>query len=319
MRYSSVCLAGVLAMAPFGLAASANAETLSVVVHEPAATEALIGQHRIVVGPFEGGRWGDLLRSYVSGVLNGAAADGEKMYETVHYAESDEGDLVMTGGFFYEDDMFEVEPEVERKCKTRDEDGECTEYSEKVTPCRRAEVNTVAHVEFTRPETGIVLYHFASEETDGITSCSEAYWPSVGGYGEQMLFRAIEAVKAEILPRQETEAFRIQESRKGLSKPDRVAFKQAVRLTKSDPEAACDAFEALAPANPDSVSVQFNIGLCDEMRGLPDEAYQHYLDVLDIEPKQKYTRAAMQRLDLRSEAERQIAKHFAAISEVGQE
>jgi tetratricopeptide (TPR) repeat protein len=136
--------------------------------------------------------------------------------------------------------------------------------------------------------------------------------PAVDSMVEELAGRFALAVRRDIAPEYRAEDIRILESRDGITKEDREAFKTAIRLTKTDVPGACDAFAALEATNPADVSVLFNIGLCHESAGDLDQAEARYRTVLGLKRGKFEAQAGLDRIASRLRAERQMALHVGA-------
>ena len=86
------------------------------------------------------------------------------------------------------------------------------------------------------------------------------------------------------------------ESRSGLVRADRSPFRDAVKLTDDDPDAACRAFAALEAGNPEHLSVLFNIGLCWEASKQYERAAEYYRKALSVDADHDYPQRGMSRV-----------------------
>ena len=120
------------------------------------------------------------------------------------------------------------------------------------------------------------------------------------------------SVRVDLAPQFRSGKFRILEKRKGLSPDDARSFKKAVRLTKSDPFAACMAFNELEATNRAHVSVLFNIGLCHESQGDLGMARDYYNRTLDLSSEKGEAQAGLDRVMSRLIAKHQVSEHFSS-------
>lgn len=291
------------------LAASPSAaETLEVTMHKP-AHPALIGSRVIAEDIPKTSRWVERWAARLRSRLNGAKLLGEKMFFVPVPGQTDGADLVMTGGFDLDVHYFDVEPEVERKCVARDADDECTSWKEEVTECEGLSIYIEGYVSIYRPTTGASLFTFGDSDEKRKVACGYA-GPTLGSDPEFMLDRMLERVYAELFPATIRDTVRIRESRRGLRREDRDAFKQAIRLTDDEPERACAMFAELLKTNPEQLSAIFNVGLCAEARGDLDTAYGMYVRALDHEPGMRYALRGVERIELTTKVEQQYRQHF---------
>ncbi|MEM7689093.1 MAG: tetratricopeptide repeat protein [Pseudomonadota bacterium] len=289
-------------------ASSANAETLEVVVHDP-ANEALIGNRILALDFTNSSRWAERWSGNLRSMMIGANLLGEKMFVIPIPARPIIADLVVTGELTLDVDYFEVEPEVSRECAAEDDGGNCTSWEEKVRQCAGLAIFMEGYVRFERAETRETVLGFSDQDEERRISC-ELGGPTLGGSPEAMLDRMVERARAAIFPALRRDAIRIRESRKSLEGEDRSAFKQAVKLTDDDPDSACKAFADLLTSNPDNVSLLFNSGLCAERRGEYDAAYDLYVEALRLAPGESYPELGVERMQRAAYVERQYERHF---------
>lgn len=205
----------------------------------------------------------------------------------------------------------EVEPKIERECAKRDEDDKCVERREVRIECRELTVRvdprillTGANGEQLYSQNGprVAAQRFCADE-DGVPSSLEM---------ENELINALaDEIRRDLAPAESRRDIRVMERRKALRKDDRRPFRDAVKATKSDVNAACDAFEALEATNPDHVSILFNIGLCNESAGELEAALEYYRRALTIDPGRDYPQDAMRRVRSRISAEEHLAERAA--------
>lgn len=82
----------------------------------------------------------------------------------------------------------------------------------------------------------------------------------------------------------------------GFVRADRNPFRDAVKLTDDDPDAACRAFAALEATNPEHLSVLFNIGLCWEASKQYERAAEYYRKALSVDADHDYPQRGMSRV-----------------------
>jgi tetratricopeptide (TPR) repeat protein len=307
-------------------ASAAQAETLPVEGLYAAGTDAPSRARSIAIAGFAG-RGGERLAFAIDSALRGAIVEGRPWFELT-FSEPPRGtsytydrdadpaayrggaDAVMRGIAEVEwRDRDDGTKEVE-ECAARDDRGKCTEKKKVFVPCRAREVTMRPEVRLVARE-GDLLYGKGDQLTTSRRFCKdEEGTPSVDSMVEELARQFAEAVRFDLAPVERYETIRVLESREGMSKPDQSAFKAALKLTKTDPAGACDAFAALAPANPQSVTILFNIGLCREGEGDLEAAGRHYQDALAISPRKLEPQDGLARIASRQRAERQLSIHY---------
>ena len=148
------------------------------------------------------------------------------------------------------------------------------------------------------------------------TYCADSYsQPSADEMLDGLVQQFARNVRLDLAPEYRNEGIRVLESRSGIAKADRKAFREAIKLTKNDPYGACLGFKALEAGNPDDVSVLFNIGLCHEGEDDLDTAETFYRRVLAVEPGKDYAEAGLRRIASRRRADTQMDMHFGPLED----
>jgi hypothetical protein len=307
-------------------AASVHAETLPVEGIYAAGADAPSRAHSIAIAGFAG-RGGERLAFAIDTALRGAVIEGRPWFELT-FSEPPRGtsytydrdadpaayrggaDAVMRGIAEVEwHDREDGTKEVE-ECVLRDDRGKCSEKKKVYVPCRTREVTLRPEVRFVARE-GELLYGMGDQLTTSRRFCKdEDDSPSVDSMVEELARQFADAVRFDLAPVQRYETIRVLESRDGMSKPDQTAFRAALKLTKTDPAGACRAFEALEASNPQSVTLQFNIGLCREGEGDLAAAAARYEAVLATNPRKLEPQDGLARIASRQRAERQLSIHY---------
>jgi tetratricopeptide (TPR) repeat protein len=327
MRNILYCAAGAALIG----AAAGRAETLPVEGVYAAETDAPSLAETIAIAGF-GGRGGERVAFAIDSALRAARIEGRPWFqitfsdpafgENYRYdREADPAarrggvDAVMRGIAEVEwRDVDSGTKQVE-ECVTKDDRGKCTGKKKVDVPCRarnlqlRAEVRMVARggdLLYARSDTLPLSRRFCKDEGGP---------PSVDSMIEELAGQFAASVRRDVAPMFRAEEIRVLESRSGMPKTDHAAFREALRLTKSDVAAACAAFAALEPTNPRSITVLFNIGLCHESAGDLEAAEQAYQTVLTIAPRKVEPIEGLARIASRRRAERQMALREAAGAE----
>ncbi|GMN02859.1 tetratricopeptide repeat protein [Erythrobacter sp. MTPC3] len=225
----------------------------------------------------------------------------EAVQEAIEIPEEpfDAPDALLRGAAFGRIDDTATSAKKKSECIRRDDDGKCVAKRKFTVPCRILTVHYDGSVMIVAPD-GQRLYERSDTLSNSQTYCQgESATPDpdtmLGGLASQFISR----VSRDLMPRYVETDLRLLEQRKGLSKNDRRAFKAALKLTKNDPYGACLGFRALEQADPDHMSVLFNIGLCDESEHELDQAEAYYDRVLALEPGKSYPLAGLERIAAR--------------------
>lgn len=312
-------------------AVAVRAETLPVEGIYAAETDAPSRAETIAIAGFAG-RGGERVAFAIDSALRAARIDGRPWFqvtfsdpafgESYRYdrdadpaARRGGADAVMRG--IAEAEWRDVDSGTKQveECVTKDDRGKCTQKKKIDIPCRarnlslRPEVRMVARsgdLLYARSDTLPLSRRFCKDEGGP---------PSVDSMIEELAAQFAASVRLDVAPVFRSEDIRLLESRSGMPKTDHAAFREALRLTKSDVAAACDAFAALEPTNPASVTVLFNIGLCHESRDELEAAAQSYETVLTIAPRKVEPTEGLARIASRLRAERQMALRAGAGAE----
>lgn len=301
-------LGAVLAGGALLCATAAGAETLPVSGVYPAGSDAAAALGTIAVEPF-GGVDGQQLAIAVADRLRNVAIDGEPYFRIVPAGGTARVDAVLQGTAGAEASRRDSGTRKEEVCVERDEDNDCIRKEKHEIPCWDQVVQLDATVRLVGID-GALVHGFDREEEQAQRFCEGDSRPSTEALVRQLTARFADSLRSELAPVQRLEQVRVMETRKGLSKDDSSAFREAVRLTKSDPGAACAAWSAIEARNPENAAVLFNLGLCAESRGELYEAYDYYRGVLAGNDDVGYARQGMARIEGRWRANAQLeAQH----------
>ena len=196
------------------------------------------------------------------------------------------------------------------KCVRRDENKKCVEEKVDVYECRTMTVSFSPSLRLIAREGG-TLYSVDDHKSSAKRYCANEYsQPSATQMMQALVDSFATRVRLDLAPEFRREDIRVLESRKGLAKEDSKGFKDAVRLTKNDQLAACLRFEEIAQRNPGQASAVFNAGLCAERDGRLEEAADLYRSALATGEGEAYSRAGLERVASRLEAERQLELRY---------
>lgn len=223
---------------------------------------------------------GDMFADALEHHLAWLSDDGMMIFEVTDARSATPPDAIVTGAADIRVRRFETD-EKRKKCVERDGNGKCVRKADVVVECLNREVSLAANIRFFAANRGQILYTRSMSPSDSEKRCDD----------DRSSFRSMDEVVRELLreaaseipvlaPRFDRPAIDILEERKGLPKDWVTPFRDAIRLTKNDRSAACDAFERIAVAVPEHSPTQYNLALCYEAAGNADEAGNRYDDLL---------------------------------------
>lgn len=245
-------------------------------------------------------------RSQVVVIREGSGSSGET--SEVEISETGQPDALLAGHAGASVTDYRSNPKIERECIARDDEGKCTERRRIEIDCRELTVSYEAQVTLVDAE-GSTVYRGSDLLSEKKRYCADEYSTPdpdamIAGLESQFFIR----VSLDLVPRYSRDTPRLMERRRGLSRSDRRAFRDALKASNGDINAACAAFRSLEEANPQHVSVLFNIGLCLESEDNLDLALDYYARALEIEPGKDYPTAGQRRIRSRLSGEAQLAE-----------
>jgi hypothetical protein len=282
--------------------ATAAAETLPVTGVYPAGDDDVAALGTIVVERF-GGQDGQQLGIAIADRLRAVTIDGRPYYRIVPAGYA--ADAVLQGTAGAESRQRDSSPREQDVCVERDADRKCTKREKRRIPCWEQVVEFDATVRLVRV-TGAVVFAENHEGEKPQRYCEGEERPSTERMVRELAQQYADHLRSELAPEQRSEQIRVMEDRDGLSRDDGRAFREAVQLTKTDREAACAAWSALEPGNPEHPSVLFNLGLCEESRGRLREAHDYYQHVIVGDDDDDYARLGAARIESRWRANAQL-------------
>ena len=297
-------LASALAAVP------ARAEVLQVFGMNPARNDDAAALRSIVVDSFGGGE-GPALTIRIEDLLRGLSVDGTPYFRVLPAATASGGDALLRGTADA-DIQFRRYTEKREQCAEKDGDGKCLRKEQREVKCSKRRITLDVAMRMVRPD-GTLIYSDDSPESVEDSSCEGDENPprNRNDVVRGLVGRVAERLRLEFAPRYTDAQIRVDENRKGLAKADADRFRQAVKLTKRDPRAACQVWSELGTANPGHVPTLFNLALCAESRGADGakEAEKRYLAVLDLAGKYPAAAVGLARLDETARAHAQLAAH----------
>lgn len=288
-------------------AASAGAETLPVSGVYPAGNDAAAALRTIAIEPF-GGADGQTVALLVGDRLREARIDGRPYFRIVPAGGGARAEAVLQGSAAAELTRRDAEPREKEECVERDDKDKCVRKEKRKVPCWDAVARLVPTIRLVG-RNGERILALDEPQEQAQRYCRGEERPSGETLVRKLAARTADRLRAELAPLERNDAFRVMESRKGLAEGDGDAFKEAVRLTKRNPAAACAAWAALEPRNPDRPSLLFNLGLCAESGGRLDEASAYYRRAVSAGGDVSYAQEGLDRLADRQRAEAQLKAH----------
>jgi len=315
-RYGGVMRIGFtrVAMVVAGLAAlatsaSVHAESLNFRALSPAQVDMPGDVESIATERFTG-RDGPDLELAISEAIGSVQIDGQTWFRVLPTGSplsQDGPDAVMRGSLSRAVTRPEVNSRYENECVERDENDKCVERERIEIPCRELRVRLTPRVLLVTVD-GRQLYSRSDAFSAAQRYCEGDDRPSASALIDGLIQDIADAVRFDLAPVDQVLSMRIMERRKGLKGDARDAFKAAVKLSNSDQDASCDAFEALFAQHPEQSSVIYNHGLCVERGGDLDEARTLYLEALRVDPGRDYPTQALARVADRNRARAQVAR-----------
>lgn len=290
-------------------ATAAQAETLPVSGVYPAANDAAAALQTLAIDSF-GGTDGQQLAIAIADRLRDARIDGEPYFRVLPAAASADAEAVIEGTASAETGRRDSGHRENEVCAERDEDRDCIRKEKVKVPCWDAVIRLDVAVRLVSIE-GDLLHAVDGVEEQAKRYCRGDDRPATEPLVRQLAARLADRLRGDLAPVQRLDDIRVMETRKGLSSDDSRAFREAVRLTKTNQAAACSAWSALEPLNPDHISILFNLGLCAESGGELEKARSYYDRALRADGDSAYAAQGLERIEAQRRAEKQLASHAA--------
>lgn len=286
------------------VAMPAQAEVLRVAGIYPARADEAAFVNRLAVESL-GGRDGPALTFAIEDELNDVIVDQRPWFQVVPNGAG--ADAVLRG--FASLDLRTSKVTRNKKvCVEEDAKGKCVRKEERKIDYRDHEYVLSPDLRLTGRD-GQQLYstsHLSQRKT--YTVCPDDKEPSRSSVARELSGRIAKDLRADIAPDDRVDDVRVLEKRDGLSKEDGERFKEALRLTKSDPTGACRVWQELAQANPTQIATAFNVALCAEAAGDDVQARALYERLLSIASVSE-ARDRLKAIDDREQGERQLHEH----------
>jgi hypothetical protein len=266
----------LLAATVLCLAAPAAAETLPISGSDPAAAN-VNDLLRLAVDRFEGEDGGAIAQK-LEDALGKTQFGGYSYFRIVAPESGVPVDGLLTGTTRASVDEAPV-TEKRKKCTEYDpaDKKKCVKEVETDIRCRRRTISVATTARLVAIGDGSIRYTRPLNARDQQTYCPDrAASRTVDDYIEGVQDDQVQAIRRDLAPTAYNIAVRVDENRKGLSKAASDSFKEAIRLTKTDPAAACSTWAALTQAAEPTAALAFNLGLCAEMNRDFDAATDWY-------------------------------------------
>ncbi len=245
----------------------AAAETLTIDGRDPASAN-VNDLFRISVERFEGSDGGAFAQA-LEAALAEARFDGRPYYRIVAPESGAPSDGLLTGTVRTGVDEVRV-TEKRKRCVEQDptDKKKCLKEADVDIRCHRRTITVATTARLVALDDGSIRYTRALNARDQQVFCPDrAASQSAEDYVDAAIRNQVQAVRRDLAPREYSLDVRVDESTKGLAKPAQAAFKNAIRLTKSNQSAACAAWTALTRDAEPTAALAFNLGLCAEMQG----------------------------------------------------
>lgn len=266
----------LLAATLLGLGTPAVAETLPIGGSDPAAAN-VNDLLRLAVDRFEGDD-GAAVAQRLEAALGDARFAGLSYYRIVAPESGAPIDGLITGTTRASVDEVPV-TEKRKKCTEYDpaDKNKCVKEIEVDIRCRRRTISVATTARLVAIKDGTIRYTRPLNARDQQTYCPDrSASRTVDDYIDWAQKDQVQAIRRDLAPTGYNLDVRVDENRKGLAKPASESFKEAIRLTKSDPAAACATWASLTSGAEPTAALAFNLGLCAEMSGDFDAATDWY-------------------------------------------
>jgi len=287
---------------------AANAETLPVRGVYPAANDEAAALDTIAIEAF-GGVDGQAIGIAAGDILRAVSVAGEPWFRIVPASARMDADAVLQGTANAESWRRDSGTREVERCVERDENRDCIREEKRQIPCWDTVVRLEPRIRLVAAEGQLIHAMDAGRET-ARRYCRDDDPPSRESMISELVDQIAQQLRYDLAPTDRLEDIRVMESRDGLQGDDRNAFREAVRLTKSDRAAACAQWEALEPANPENVSVLFNLGLCAESADELGQAESYYRRALMSSSRADYPNQGLARIEARHRAASQLDAHY---------
>lgn len=285
-----------------------QAETLPIEGVYPAGNDQLAALNSLAIGPFTRSD-GQSLAIALEQRLGEVRVRGANYFTLVPFRAKAGADGTVTGSA---SSNVETRREQARRqeCAYSDANGKCKQYRWVNIMCTRRVV-TLSYslvVEGRRRERHFVR---ASTAVDSLLICPDSGEALPVEVAVDYLVKKVSnELRLQFAPLEVRDDVRVKEGVEGLQNNAKKKFKDAIRLTKRNVPSACTLWSEVDQLVPDHAPTLFNLGLCAESRRDYNAAEAMYHRVFELNRSERYANEAIERLDRRRHAERQIAAHL---------
>jgi len=284
-----------------------KAETLPIEGVYPAGNDSLAALDSIAMGPFTG--WdGKSLAIELEQNLRDVQVRGSPYFSLVPFRGKSGADGTVTGSAASRVET-RREQAKRQECAFRGPKGKCKEHRWVNITCTRRNVtlNYTLTVEGRRRER---MFGVTKTAVDSLLICPDSgEAPPVDVVVGHLVSGVASELRLQFAPLEVRDDIRVKEGVEGLQNNAKNKFKDAIRLTKRNVASACEVWGEVDQLVPDHAPTLFNLGLCAESRRDYNGAEALYRRVAALNLSERYATEAIERLNRRRQAERQIAAH----------
>lgn len=300
-------LAGTVLSVALTMSAPARAETLPIEGVYPAGNDRLAALNTLAIGAFTG-RDGQALAIELEQRLRDVYVGGASYFIIVPARGKPGPDATVSGSA---SSGVETNRELAQRqeCAYRGEKGKCKERRTVNISCTRRIVtlNFTLTTEGRRREK---IYAVARTAVDSVLICPDSgEAPPADLVVAQLASKVATELRLQFAPLEFREDIRVKEGVDGLQNNAKKKFKDGIRLTKRNVASACEVWGEVDQLVPNHGPTLFNLGLCAESRRDYNAAEALYRRVADMNRSERYAIEAIERLNRRRHAERQLAAH----------
>lgn len=285
-----------------------HAETLPIEGVYPAGNDQLAALNSMALGPFTRSD-GEALSIALEQKLGEVRVRGANFFTLVPFRAKGGADGTITGSAANSTDT-RSEQARRQECAYTDANDKCKQWRWVNISCTRRIV-TLSYsliVEGRRRERHFVR---ASTAVDSLLICPDSgEAPPVEVVVGYLIGKVATELRLQFAPLEVRDDVRVKEGVEGLQNNAKKKFKEAIRLTKRNVPSACTLWAEVDQLVPDHAPTLFNMGLCAESRRDYNGAEALYRRVFELNRSERYAIEAIERLERRRRAERQIAAHL---------
>lgn len=289
--------------------AQLKAETLPIEGVYPAGSDQLAVLNSLAIGPFAR-QDGQALAIELEQRLANVQVRGVPYFTIVPFRAKGGADGTITGSAASSVET-RREQVRDRECAYEDDKGKCKQWRNVTITCTRRIVTLsyTVQVEGRRRER---IYGVATNAAESLLLCpNSGDAPPVEAAVGYLISKVATELRLQFAPLEIRDEIRVKEGTDGLQNNAKKKFKDGIRLTKRNVTSACTVWGEVDQLVPDHAPTLFNLGLCAESRRDYNAAETLYRRVFELNRSERYANEAIERLNRRRQAERQIASHNA--------